>query len=108
MGPEGALPFPRFEIASVRLVVAAITYASLIVGEFVLKQIALRNLENIAVRVAPAMTVLAKIASPIASILDISGRVVLRALGHKAQTEHRVCPMKKSGHGSRKPRRQVS
>lgn len=85
-----SVPAGVAEIAGVGLVVAAITYASLIVGELVPKQIALRNPENIAVRVAPAMTVLAKIASPIASILDISGRVVLRALGHKAQTEHRV------------------
>ena len=85
-----SVPAGVAEIAGVGLVVAAITYASLIVGELVPKQIALRNPENIAVRVAPAMTVLAKIASPIASILDISGRVVLRALGHKAQAEQRV------------------
>src|SRR5262245_42415470 len=58
----------------VGLVVAMITYASLIVGELVPKQIALRDPERIAVRVAPAMTVLAKVASPLVSILDMSGR----------------------------------
>jgi putative hemolysin len=78
------------EVIGVGSVVAAITYASLIVGELVPKQIALHNPEKIAVRLAPAMTVLAKIASPLVSVLDISGRVVLRALGHKAQTEERV------------------
>lgn len=77
-------------VVGVGLVVAAITYASLIVGELVPKQIALRSPEKVAVRVAPAMTVLAKIASPLVSVLVISGRVVLRALGHKAQTEERV------------------
>jgi len=78
------------EIIGVGSVVAAITYVSLIVGELVPKQIALRNPEQIAVRVAPAMTVLAKIASPLVSVLDISGRVVLRALGHKAKAKERV------------------
>jgi putative hemolysin len=78
------------EVIGVGSVVAAITYASLIVGELVPKQIALRNPEKIAVRVAPAMTVLAKIASPLVSVLDLSGRLLLRALGHKAQSKERV------------------
>jgi putative hemolysin len=78
------------EAIGVGLVVAAITYASLIVGELVPKQIALRNPERIAVKVAPAMTVLAKVASPLVWLLDVSGRVVLKALGHAAQPEHRV------------------
>jgi putative hemolysin len=54
------------------------------------KQIALRDPEKIAVRVAPAMTAMARIASPIVSLLDFSGRAVLRALGYKARPEHRV------------------
>jgi putative hemolysin len=37
-------------------VVVAITYVSLIVGELVPKQLALRNPEGVAIRVAPAMT----------------------------------------------------
>jgi putative hemolysin len=78
------------EALGVGLVVAVITYFSLVIGELVPKQIALRNPEKIAVRVAPAMTVLASIASPIVSFLDISGRAVLRALGYTAQPQHRV------------------
>jgi putative hemolysin len=78
------------EAAGVGVVVAAITYASLIVGELVPKQVALRNPEKIAVKVAPAMTAMAKFASPLVWFLDVSGRVVLRALGHKAQSEARV------------------
>ena len=78
------------EAVGVGLVVAAITYASLIVGELVPKQIALRNPERIAVKVAPAMTVLARIASPLVWLLDVSGRLVLKALGHAAQPEHRI------------------
>lgn len=78
------------EVIGVGLVVAGITYVSLIVGELVPKQIALRNPESIAVRVAPAMTVLAKISSPLVSVLDTSGRIVLRALGYKTQSDQRV------------------
>jgi putative hemolysin len=78
------------EALGVGLVVAVITYFSLVIGELVPKQIALRNPEKIAVRVAPAMTAMASIASPIVSFLDVSGRAVLRALGYRAQPEHRV------------------
>ena len=46
-------------------VVAVITYASLIIGELVPKQIALHNPEAVAVRVAPAMTFLAKAMLPL-------------------------------------------
>jgi putative hemolysin len=87
-----SLGFPAgaAEAAGVGLVVAAITYASLIIGELVPKQIALRNPERIAVKVAPAMTILERIASPLVWLLDVSGRLVLKALRHEAQPEHRV------------------
>jgi putative hemolysin len=84
------LPAGAAEAAGVGLVVAVITYASLIVGELVPKQIALRNPERIAVRVAPAMTMLARIASPLVWLLDVSGRLVLRVLRYEAQPEHRI------------------
>jgi putative hemolysin len=78
------------EALGVGLVVAVITYFSLVIGELVPKQIALRDPEKIAVRVAPAMTALATSASPIVSFLDVSGRAVLSALGYRARPEHRV------------------
>jgi putative hemolysin len=78
------------EPAGVAAVVALITYLSLVVGELVPKQIALRRPERIAVRVAPAMTVLARISAPLVWLLDVTGRLLLRALGHKAQTEEHV------------------
>jgi putative hemolysin len=84
------IPLDAAEIIAVAVVVAAITYASLIVGELVPKQIALRNPEKIATRVAPAMTVLAKIASPLVTLLDASGKILLRMLGQRTQPEHRV------------------
>jgi putative hemolysin len=84
------MPAAIAHIAGVGVVVAVITYVSLIVGELVPKQIALRNQEKIAVRVAPAMTMMAKIASPLVWLLDAAGRVVLHALGYAAHAESRV------------------
>ena len=71
-------PASLAEPIGVALVVAVITYFSLIVGELVPKQIALRNPENVAVRVAPAMTIIAGIGSPLVWMLDSSGRLLLR------------------------------
>jgi putative hemolysin len=78
------------EALAVGLVVTVITYFSLVIGELVPKQIALRDPERIAVRVAPAMTVMARIAAPVVVLLDLSGRAVLRALGYRTQGERRV------------------
>ena len=71
-------------------VVVAITYLSLIVGELVPKQIALRAPETIAARVAPAMSFLAKIGAPLVWLLDLSGRLVLGLLGQKEEPADRV------------------
>lgn len=62
-------------------VVVGITYLSLIVGELVPKQIALRNPERVATRVAPAMVWLSRIALPLVWLLDRSGSLVLSLLG---------------------------
>lgn len=75
------LPANVAEPMAFGLVVAAITYVSLIIGELVPKQIALRDPERIACRVAPAMGVIARAASPAVTLLDLSGRLVLRLLG---------------------------
>lgn len=71
-------------------VVVLITYLSLIIGELVPKQIALRDPERVAARVAPAMAVLAKIASPLVWLLDTSGKLVLALLGQKGESEETV------------------
>ena len=71
-------------------VVVIITYVSLIAGELVPKQIALRDPERIAARVAPAMRILASVGAPLVFILDISGRLVLRILGQSGASEERV------------------
>jgi putative hemolysin len=84
------LPPVAAEAIGVGSVVAAITYASLIVGELVPKQIALRNPEAVAARVAPAMTLLAKVSSPLVFLLALSGKAVLRLMGHKDGPEQKV------------------
>jgi putative hemolysin len=71
-------------------VVTVITYASLIIGELVPKQIALRDPEAVAVKVAPAMVVLAKISSPLVWILDRSGKALLWLLGHRGDADEKV------------------
>jgi putative hemolysin len=67
-------------------VVVAITYLSLIVGELVPKQIALRDPERVAARVAPAMMLLSKIGAPLVWLLDRSGKLILGLLGHSGDT----------------------
>lgn len=62
-------------------VVVLITYLSLIVGELVPKQVALRNAEGVAARVALPMSVLSRIAAPLVWLLNGSGKLVLALLG---------------------------
>lgn len=71
-------------------VVMALTYLSLIVGELVPKQMALKNPEAVAIRVAPAMALLSKLAAPVVWFLDISGRAVLFLLGQSGKDGARV------------------
>ena len=71
-------------------VVALITYLSLIVGELVPKQIALRNAEAVAASVAPGMTMLARISAPLVWLLDVSGKAILRLLGGRQSGESSV------------------
>jgi putative hemolysin len=78
------------DVLGVGVVVVLITYISLIIGELVPKQIALRDAEGVAARVAPAMKLLATIGSPIVWILDISGKGVLRLLGQSGEAEEKV------------------
>lgn len=70
----------------VGVVVAAITYMALIVGELVPKQIALKNPEGVAARVAPVMRVLAWITRPVVLFLDLSGRALLFLLGQSGES----------------------
>lgn len=78
------------DVGGVGVVVVLITYGSLILGELVPKQIALRSPEQVASRVAQPMSVLALIGTPIVWVLDVSGKAVLRLLGQHGQNEEQV------------------
>lgn len=62
------------------IVIGAITYLSVIIGELVPKQFALRSPERIACAVAPPMALLSRAAAPLIWLLDASTRLVLRLL----------------------------
>lgn len=59
------------------LVVTAITYLSLVIGELLPKQLALAHTEAIACVVAPPLSVFARLLNPLVSILDLSTRAGL-------------------------------
>lgn len=62
------------------LVVVAITYASLVVGELVPKRLALNAPEAIAARLAAPMSVVARVAAPLVKLLGVSSEALLRLL----------------------------
>jgi putative hemolysin len=72
------------------LVVAAITYLSLIIGELVPKHLALRAPERVAALVAPTVDLIARISTPAVRLLETSSRLVLRILGSEAQPAETV------------------
>ena len=78
------------DAVGVGVVVTVITYASLIIGELVPKQIALRDPESVAVRVAPYMTMLATISLPAVWLLDRSGKGLLWLLGQRGAAGEKV------------------
>lgn len=84
----GVAPFGT-EIAF-GLVVVAITYLSLILGELVPKQIALRNPERVAAVVARPLAALARISSPVVWLLGKSSALVLGLFGPPPPPEQSV------------------
>jgi len=72
------------------LVVASITYLSLIIGELVPKHLALRDPERLAAAVAVPIQVIAWLGSPLAWFLDRSTHTVLRLFGLHSVPDHRV------------------
>jgi putative hemolysin len=72
------------------IVIALTTYASLIVGELVPKQFALRSPEPIAVIMATPMLWLSKITAPLVWLLDQSSALIFRLLGMNRESENHV------------------
>jgi len=78
------------EWAGFGIVIAAVTFLSIIFGELVPKQLALVQPERIACRVAPAMTIISKAAWPAAWVLQVTTRSVFAVLGFKTKSEDTV------------------
>ncbi len=86
LGVEGELA----ETIGFAIVIAFTTYVSLIFGELVPKQFALRSPEPFAVVIAPMMKLLARITAPIVWVLDQSSALVFRLLRLNRESENRV------------------
>ena len=69
------------------LVVALITYLSLILGELVPKQLALNAPEKISIFVSRPLKVLSTLSRPVVFLLDGSSKVLLRLLGSRPSKE---------------------
>ncbi len=72
------------------VVIVVTTYVSLIVGELVPKQFALRSPEPIACAVAPAMVMLTRVATPFGWLLDRTSALIFRLLGQTRDANHVV------------------
>jgi putative hemolysin len=87
---EAGAPRGVSEALGYGLVLAAITYLSVVVGELVPKQVALRDPEAIACKVAPLMSVVSRAAAPFVWLLDASARLIMRLLGRASAPDSTI------------------
>ncbi|MEZ5288468.1 MAG: hemolysin family protein [Vicinamibacterales bacterium] len=78
---------PYADGLALALVVAAISFLSLVLGELVPKNVALTNPETIASWVARPMMVLSRVGGPFVAILTGTTNLMLRVFGIKGQAE---------------------
>lgn len=88
-GPLEGIPLlaPYSETLAVSIVVALITYFSVVVGELIPKQLALIHAERLAMVVALPMQMLARVATPVVTLLEYSAKGVMALLRIKAQDD---------------------
>ncbi|WP_164157298.1 hemolysin family protein [Sandarakinorhabdus rubra] len=84
------LPATAAEEVGFAVVIALTTYLSLIIGELVPKQFALRSPEAIAVKVAPVMVLFARLTTPFVWALDRSSHIVFNLLGQSRDADQTV------------------
>ena len=84
------VPASAADDAGFALAIAITTYFSLVVGELVPKQLALRAALPIAVTMSRPMAWLAAIAAPFVWLLDASSNLLLRLLGIRHRGDHRL------------------
>ncbi|WP_041780058.1 hemolysin family protein [Allocoleopsis franciscana] len=78
---------PYSESLSLGIVIACITYLSLVIGELVPKRLALNSPERIALAVASPMSLLSRLTAPVVYLLSVSTDAVVRLLGIRTSTE---------------------
>jgi len=78
------------ELISIGAVVLVITYLTLILGELVPKRLALSSPEKIASTVAPYLSMLSAIVSPIVYVLSVSTDLVIKVMRIKPSSEPTV------------------
>ncbi|URW75350.1 hemolysin family protein [Sphingomonas donggukensis] len=78
------------ETVGFAIVIGLTTYASLIVGELVPKQFALRSPEPIAAIMAVPMLWLSRITAPIVWLLDSSSALIFKLIGLNRESENQV------------------
>jgi putative hemolysin len=93
---------PHGESAAVTIVVIAITYLTLILGELIPKRLALANPERVALVVARPMVGLARIATPLVRFLSWSTEILIKLLriprsDEPAVTEEELTAMMRVG-----------
>ncbi len=81
---------PLAQEVAFAIVVAVITYASIVGGELIPKQFALRNAARVASVVAPPMEMLSRLALPVVAVLDASAAVGMRVLGRSRVADDTV------------------
>jgi len=81
---------PFSKPAAFTIIVVSITFLSLLFGELVPKQIALKNPEALAIRLARPMVAFTNIAAPLVWVLNASANLVLRIFGVRAGFERRL------------------
>jgi putative hemolysin len=91
-GPLHKLPYVGHYAAplALGLTVLAITFLTLVFGELVPKQLALRHPERLATHIAGPLALLARIAAPAVWLLGASTKLVLRAFGPEAEDRRAV------------------
>jgi putative hemolysin len=72
------------------LIVVSVTFLSLLFGELVPKQIALKNPEVLAIRLAKTLVVFTRVAAPLVWVLNASANLVLRIFGVRVGFERRL------------------
>ncbi|WEJ11562.1 hemolysin family protein [Sinorhizobium prairiense] len=81
---------PYGDTVAVALVVTLITFLSVVIGELIPKQLALRNPEGLAMFVAGPMALLSRIAAPVVLIFETAASIAMRLMGMRPEDADRV------------------